>query len=396
VSIFAIQYLEDGPEVATITPNAARERLRAAFQRLPVSLVLLGWNVPEATIDACAEACQSSGVQLYRWHPILAGDRSFFPKPEWQTIGLDGDPVPGFHGMLEFTFVCPNRPAVREGALDHVRDVLADRRYQGIFLDRMRFPSPAHDPQDMLSCFCEHCQRAAAQSGLELEHVRHSIKAMLATPNGLRDFIYAMLSSESTADKTVSAFLDFRYQTISTFIHEVAALAHRMGKAVGLDCFSPSLARMVGQNIGALDGCAEWTKLMSYGHTLGPSGLPFELGGLADWLVVKRGVKESEALSWLCEATGLPLPDSRAFLQARGVGPEALTIELQRGREAGIRTLLAGIELVEIQGVAELNEGQITADLKAFRAAGADGLVLSWDLWDIPLERLDMVVQVWS
>ncbi len=396
MSIFAIQYLEDGPEVSTIIPNAARERLRAAFQRLPFSLVLLGWNVPEATIDACAEECQRSGVQLYRWHPILAGDRSFYPKPEWQTIGLDGDPVPGYHEMLEFTFVCPNRPAVREAALDHVREVLADSRYQGIFLDRMRFPSPAHDPHHSLACFCEHCQRTAAQSSLDLRHVRQSIRAMLATPSGLRDFIYTMLSSESIADETVRAFLDFRYQTISTFIHEVAALAHRMGKAVGLDCFSPSLARLVGQNIGALDGCAEWTKLMSYGHTLGPAGIPFELLALADWLVEKRGVKEAEALSWLSDGTGLPLPDTRELLQARGVSPKALTIELRRGREAGIRTLLAGIELVEIQGVAELNEPQISADLMALRAAGADGLVLSWDLWDIPLERLDIVAQVWS
>jgi len=165
---------------------------------------------------------------------------------------------------------------------------------------------------------------------------------------------------------------------------------------VGLDCFSPSLARMVGQNIGVLDGYADWTKLMSYGHTLGPSGLPFELGGLADWLVVERGLQETEALSWLSDAADLPLPQSRDALRARGVSSETLTIEIRRGREAGIQRLLAGIELVEIQGVAELNEVQITADLQALRTAGAEGLALSWDLWDMPLERLDLVAKVWS
>ena len=56
-----------------------------------------------------------------------------------------------------------------------------------------------------------------------------------------------------------------------------------------------------------------------------------------------------------------------------------------------ISGMMAGIELVEIAGVAELDEAQIRADLAAVRAAGADGLVLSWDLWAIPLERLELV-----
>ena len=35
------------------------------------------------------------------------------------------------------------------------------------------------------------------------------------------------------------------------------------------------------------------------------------------------------------------------------------------------------------------------ADLDAFRAAGADGLALSWDLWHIPIERLELVRTVY-
>ena len=38
---------------------------------------------------------------------------------------------------------------------------------------------------------------------------------------------------------------------------------------------------------------------------------------------------------------------------------------------------------------------QIEADLRALKAAGADGLSLSWDLWHMPLERLEIVREVW-
>jgi hypothetical protein len=61
----------------------------------------------------------------------------------------------------------------------------------------------------------------------------------------------------------------------------------------------------------------------------------------------------------------------------------------------GVRTLLAGIELVELAGVTSLNAEQIAADLRAFQEAGADGLALSWDLWHIPPERLELVRTVW-
>ena len=98
---------------------------------------------------------------------------------------------------------------------------------------------------------------------------------------------------------------------------------------------------------------------------------------------------EVEALELLSLATRLPLP-------RRGLAPEPLAAETRRGRAAGVHPLFAGIELVEIEGLAQLNQEQIEADLHAFRDAGADGLVLSWDLWHIPLERLDLVRAVWG
>jgi hypothetical protein len=143
MAIFSIQYLESSPEIAQITPDAARSRLQAALDRLPISFVLLGWDLPDPLLNVCADTCEQARAQLYRWHPLLTGNGMFIPRPEWQVINLNGDPIPGFQRMPEFTFVCPNRPAVREAVLAHVRAVLNDDRYQGVFLDRIRYPSPA-------------------------------------------------------------------------------------------------------------------------------------------------------------------------------------------------------------------------------------------------------------
>ncbi len=401
--MFAVQYLESGPGVEEITPSDARARLRAAFERLPISQVLLGWNLPPALVVACREEADRAGARLFRWHPLLTGDGTFVPRPEWQTVGLDGELVPGFRGLPEFTFVCPNRPAVRQAALEHLTDVLRSDEYQGVFLDRIRYPSPAADPARLLACFCDDCRRAASAEGLDLEAVRHRIQALLADPARTLRFVQALLAPQSSEPGTpdpdlaaLCAFLDFRARSVDRFVQAAAELIHARGLGVGLDCFSPGLAYMVGQDLAALDAHCEWVKIMTYGHALGPAGLPFELLDLAGWLVSRWPLGEAEALALLSGATRLPLPSTRAALGKDGLAPEALAAEVRRARAAGVSTLLAGIELVEIEGVVRLDRTQITADLCACREAGADGLVLSWDLWHIPLERLDLVREVWD
>jgi len=404
--LLAVQYLEDGPGVAAITPGDARDRLRAAFERLPMSLVLLGWNLSSTLVVACRKEAERAGAQLFRWHPLLTGDGTFVPRPEWQVVGLGGSPVSGFRGMPEFTFVCPNRPAVRDAVLDHLRDVVRGGEYQGVFLDRIRYPSPAADPARLLACFCDDCRRAASDDGLDLEDARRRIGTLLTTSEGARALVRALFApsnSETIGEAAgpdlaaLCAVLDFRVRSVTRFVRAVADLIRAEGLGMGLDCFSPTLTHMVGQSLRALSPYGDWIKVMTYGHALGPAGLPFELLDLVGWLVGQRwSVDESEALKWLSLATGLPLPSTCAALRERGLAPEALAAEVRRGRAVGERPLLAGIELVEIEGVAHVDPQRIAADLRAFREAGADGLVLSWDLWHIPLERLEVVRAVWA
>jgi hypothetical protein len=392
----ALQYLEDGPEVATISVEAARVRLRAAFDLLPIAYVLIGWNLPTPLVQACREETHRHGARFYRWHPLLTGDGTFVPRPEWQTIGLAGEPVPGFQHMPEFTFVCPNKPAVRSAVLDHLRQLIEQGGYDGFFLDRMRFPSPAADPSRWLACFCADCQRVAAVQGFDLLAAQQAIQRWLATPQGLLPFLTALfrgtLDPQSAPDLApLQAFLDFRAQSITNFIQSCAERIHEAGLDVGLDAFSPTLTRMVGQNLASLAPCADWTKVMTYCHALGPAGLPFELLDLANWLVDQCGVSETQALTWLTQASGLPLPRQRTALRSEGLPSAALITEMRRGQAAQVKNLLAGIELVEIDGVAQLSLPQIERDLQALQSIGIYGLVISWDLWHIPNERLALV-----
>lgn len=399
MSTFSIQYLEAGPHIADLPPQVAAARLRAAFERLPLAMVLIGWQLPDATLQACAEVCEQAGATLYRWQPLLTGDGIFTPRPEWQVIGLNGQPVAGFQQMPEFTFVCPNRPAAANAALDNLDRALTNAPYRGVFLDRIRWPSPAADPGAQFGCFCPDCQRAAAEQDLDLDAARQLLLELLDTPDGPARIARLLLDAACSAGDALTplgALMQFRVWSITRFVGRAIQVARAHGLAVGLDGFSPALTPMVGQGLGALDAGADWTKVMTYGHTLAPAGVPFELAALADWLAARGGLSGDDALRLITQTTGLPLPDTLRALRGEGLSPEALGDEVRRARASGVRTLLAGIELVDIEGITALSDAQIRADVAAFRDHGADGLALSWDLWAIPLGRLDVVLDAWG
>ena len=78
-------------------------------------------------------------------------------QPRLGRLGREGREV-----EETFRFVCPNNPNVRQKAVRRLRELLTRYEFTGVFLDKIRFPSPANGIDEMLSCFCGHCRDAAS------------------------------------------------------------------------------------------------------------------------------------------------------------------------------------------------------------------------------------------
>jgi hypothetical protein len=382
----AAQYLEYAPRDAT--PAHVRKRLRESFELLPLSIIALGWELPPHLEDAVAEEAARHNALLYRWHPLLASDAGFALPVEWQPVNLRGEPVPGFRGLPEFTFMCPNRTDVQEWIAERV-EVAAQRGiYQGLFFDRMRFPSPAENPKGYLACFCKYCRRVASDSGLDLEAARRQIATCLTEADGAKDLTRSLFTPSE--DSLLDSFFRFRSNSITHVIQYASKLARSHGLHIGLDCFSPALTRMVGQDLAALDKHCDWIKLMTYPRVFGPAGLPFELKTLSGWLKDRYRVSETEAADVVGKASDLSF-------SVDGLDSELLDHELRRGRKEGVTNLFAGLALVELEGVHHITVEQAEADLAVCQDRDVDGLILSWDLWHIPPRYIaavgDFVIQ---
>jgi hypothetical protein len=387
MTIYAVQYLEYLPQEAT--PAAVQKRLREACTRLPITMVLLGWELPEAIEQAVADEASRLNLRLFRWQPWLTGDSGTEFPPEWAVRGLDGAYIPGHKQLPEFTFACPNRSGVTDFLSERLESIAARGLYQGLFLDRIRFPSPTADPATHLGCFCSTCTRLAADRGLDLREVQLRLQGLLSTPYRALSLACGLLDPYEPGTQALQDLLTFRLESINRTV-EVAyrqAAAHHL--ALGLDCFSPTLSPMVGQDLSSLNAFCEWIKLMIYPRVWGPAGLSFELLALANWLIQQYSLNEKDVFAELSRASELPLPAHRSALRKKGLDSSVIALEIQRGRDLYITKLLAGIALVDLPGIHHATPAQIQSDLHACQSA--DGLVLSWDLWHIPFSVLDSI-----
>jgi hypothetical protein len=399
-SLITIQYLENSPEISQLDLTLVVNKLHAAAKRLPITHLLIGWNVPISLLEACRKEAERLGIRFLRWQPLLTGDGALQPHTDWQTQGLTGNKVAGYRGLPEFTFVCPNHPDVQEAVSTHLDHLGHQGLYQGFFLDRVRFPSPSSDPINDLGCFCQYCQRKAALVGLDLSHIRVDILAQTKEQKGRLSLIETLLSgmanpANSSEWQAVSQWLAFRERSVCDFLACISQPLKEAGLEIGLDCFSSSLTHMVGQDLHGMSGIVDWIKLMTYAHTLGPAGIPYELSGLFHYLTSTTDLTEGEALDLIGHTMEVSLPSSLRALEKDGLSSLALEKEIRVGVEACSVPTLAGIELVELEGVTNLKPDQIRSDLIAVMKSGAAGLALSWDVLHISLERLDLVRQIY-
>jgi hypothetical protein len=330
--------------------------------------------------------------EVFLWYNLLSDIEDM--EESDLVVNWQGERSRGWGGWAEsgaetsetFRFVCPNNPAPLRKSLRRLRELLSRYPFAGVFLDKIRYPSPANGIDEALSCFCDHCRRAARVVDLDLNAVAKLIQERainIATASGGGSWLDAV----AAANPLLARFLRFRVDSITRVVAQANEEARRLQRKVSLDLFSPCIAQLVGQDYSLLSRYCAWAKPMTYRVAKGPAGLRLEIPALAEGVARMFNIDESRVSNW--GAANVRAFDLSTLRKTRDsmvplpVIKEELDAAIQTMRPVPV---YFGLELVSHPGVIDIKPAQVIEMVRAGRAAETDGLVISWDLMHAPMD----------
>ncbi len=352
------------------------ERLDILQDRYPAKTLVCGIDAPEYVYRRIMDRAARDGAELYLWLPVfseLDGLACFDPLVDWR-----GERFLENADLRFFRFRCPGSGRNREAVFEDSLHRLEAADFSGVFLDRIRYPSFQFGLPGVLGCFCPGCVERYRKMGLDPDALREAcaglsrrIAAGEPDPLGLEGFDGCRWTFR---DPALQALFDARCAILSESLSELTAAYRARGCKIGLDLFTPALGYFTGQDFGRMARIADFVKPMMYLHTDAPAGLPYELEAVAQ----AAGPQSRRDLMHL---SGGETVDAFASAEIRRM------MDFSR-RMSDPVPVFFGTEYNRVRDIAPVGPAEIGHSLRVFRAAGADGLMPSWDLLSAPDENV--------
>jgi hypothetical protein len=383
-----------------------KKKLVTAKETLNLDALIIWSDINKKDLDLVRKICRDFKIKTYLWYPILADIPGF--KVRWEQSVETFDGLRGYgkngrwdklgKGEEDFLFLCPNDEQNIRRIFDQYQNKIKESGFDGVFLDRIRFPSPSDGFEALFSCFCKSCLNKFYNNyGEDLEGYQNQVKTVFKNFKTI-DVNY-LQTCQSFSDIIIrdrlKKFYDFRKQNIYQVLKMFADKAKQMGKLVGVDLFAPSLAPLVSQDYQLLAKTCDWIKPMIYCHTSSPAGLPLELYCFIRAILdINPALDEGQLIREISRIIGVDLPTQIDELLKNGVSENIICSEMQKIKEFNLPEKVdtyVGIEAVQMPGLCNITEKILKKYLKSVIEADIKGMVLSWDLLKIPDENLKIV-----
>ncbi len=383
-----------------------KKKLAMAKDALDLDALIVWPGLNKKNLDLVREICTDFEIKTYLWYPILA-DISAFKIEQEQAVetfnGLHGYGRNGCWDKLgkgeeDFLFLCPNDEQNIRKIFNQYQNKIIESSFDGVFLDRIRFPSPSNGFEALFSCFCKSCMnKFYSNYGEDLESYRNQSKTIFERFKTIDvNYLQTCQSfSNIIIRDNLEKFFNFRKQNIYRVLKMFADKARQMGKLVGIDLFAPSLAPLVSQDYQLLAKTCDWIKPMIYCHTSSPAGFPLELYCLLKAILdINPALDEGQLIQVVSRLIDVDLPTQLNDLLKDGVSERIICGEMQKIKELNLPEKLniyVGLEAVQMPGVCHINKSILKKYLESVIEADIKGIILSWDLLKIPDENLKFV-----
>lgn len=253
------------------TFDEIKEKSERIIEKIKINDIILGWNTDKSLNKQLVSYFHKKGIRVLLWLPVLSETDQVRDTTMLTTInGTQGERV----SVIEhesFSFACPATQQNIDYVMSIYEEYFADVPFDGVFIDKIRFPSFANGYDEGFGCFCKTCQEKFAGIDLnELKTLIHNHDQLLLTgqydDNGIYHFKH----------QGIDAFYAKRARMITDYITALATYFSSRDLIVGADIYAPFLAYHVGQNIKEISEVVDFIKPMMYRYTEAPAGMRYE------------------------------------------------------------------------------------------------------------------------
>ncbi|MFO7882056.1 MAG: hypothetical protein R6U52_05920 [Kosmotogaceae bacterium] len=365
------------------------------FKKIGLNSLMI-WSTNIKYLDPLVNICKETGISSYLWYPLLADTPVDFVIDPYKVVGVAGDNKSQIleaqkDGGEEFAFLCPNKVREEPAFFNSYKRILESADLDGVFLDRIRFPSPANGLNDFASCLCDTCRKKSPDSiSLFKEEFSQFRNKMVEAKE--KDEIKELIKNFWIS---IEKFLSFREQSVLALVSDYTKFAHDRGLDVGIDLFSPSLSRLVSQNFEVLSNVTNWIKPMIYCKTMGPAGLPMEFLSLIRMLKsFNKNITEKMSIEVIEELKDIKLPQKTIDFVESGISLDNYETELKKINSMNIPddvNVYPGFEGVHLPPISSVNLETLRSYIKITFENNFRGFVLSWDIKSITEKNINFV-----
>jgi hypothetical protein len=380
-------------------PESFHEKLRYTKSKMNLSALMIGANLKEDESIHVREVCHKLDIKTYLWYPVLADIPEAADIKGLELRGL-GDEAASFiletqkESGEDFGFLCPVKAHDDTGLFDFYQGYLDRFGFDGVFLDKIRYPSPANGLSNLIGCQCEVCRKRYKEEGLNpvelFDRLLEKLKT-LTTALEMQAVINGFLPE-------LKAFYAFRERQVTRLVSKYIKAARDRELSVGIDLFTPSLASVVSQNYDELCRLADWVKPMLYLKTMGPAGLPMEFASLVKIVRgLNAGMPEGEIIRFFKDKLAVDLPQTLSAIEKDGLAFSVFSDEMNKAENFtpdGMTTFYPGFEAVTFPPVCDMTEERLKQYQEEIRKNELPGFVLSWDISKIPEKNIQVMEQL--
>jgi len=363
-----VQIFSGGFNGNSVPYDLVEQKLKKFLTQVPVNKLLMGWSLDYELYKKTAAFCNKQNIEFYLWFPVFSETGSI--RDLAPLVDYKGQRVisGGENPDEDFSFCCPNNYQNIEKIIDIFESEFASIPFNGIFLDKIRYPSFANgqSPGNVYSCFCPECLKTFEDEKIDISLLKEKL---CNTPLDITH--YKGNGEYLFNDKVINGFFIHKGNVIFKSLSRICGFFREKGLGIGLDVFAPFLSPFVGQDLHRLSGLCDFIKPMMYRATNAPAGLPLETEVL---------LKEAGSLKNVFNFDLLKNPFDLDF-----------SVMDLKSMTSSTCPVYAGIEINRAEGIADVYPSYIEETVNAYAGTGIQGLALSWNILDTPEENIAKV-----